>query len=129
MFYDCKNYEKSDLHCPFPLLHSNETAHVIHNYSMLAWIGHHILYLAEVFLAVILEVFWIYVYLVLVYSVRPRIFCWFLYKLLNFHCRLMFLYVIKRLDWNKRWSYTVFKRTEKKNITYSVSLHTNLSHT
>lgn len=72
------------------------------------------------FLAIILEVFWVYVYLVLVNSVRARIFCWFLYKLLNFHCGLMFLYVIKWLDWDERWSYTIFKRTEKKTIPYDL---------
>lgn len=83
----------------------------------LAGVGH-LLYLAEVLLAVVLEVPGVYVDLVLVYSVRPRVFARFLHKLLNFHCRLMLPYVIKRFDWNEGGSYTVFKRTEEKTITY-----------
>lgn len=99
-----------------------EECNAMYDYPMLAWISH-ILYLVEVFLAVILEVFWIDVYLVLIHSVRSRIFRWFLHKFLNFHCRLMLLYIIKWLDWNKGWGYTVFKRKEKRAITYCVCFY------
>lgn len=126
VFCDCKSWKRWRANsvtspfsspCKFSLI--PKRAQAGHCYPMLAWISH-TLYLVEVFLAVILEVFWVDVYLVLVHPVRSGIFCRFLHKLLNFHCRLMLLYIMEWLDWNKGWSYTVFKRKKEILITYWV---------
>lgn len=66
-------------------------------------------YLVEAFLAIVFEVFGVYINLIFVYSVWTAILCWVINKFFHLHCRFWLSRHVEGLDRDKGRCYTVLK--------------------